>query len=513
MKQRFGTSLAILLVVLMLFSVVVYASDVIFFEGYRVVNVLVNGKSIESDVPAINFKGRTMVPLRFIGEALGAEVIWEQSSFTAKILSLDSQVEEHEKAEVNNGNTSQVRNLTRSFSSDRDSIIELDSKIEVEIISLVNSKGEFLSTGFEVKNDGGNTKILISQIPKFTRSEKYKLKILTRNKEELIISLNFVEESVFVGGNFYKIMANPSKGFNYDYYLYVPKNYKQNENAHLLVESNNTGTVSNDISVHEEAVNKHMSVNSFGKNVADSMEVPYLMPVFIRPEKNWNHYTHDLDRETMLAKLSPQEKEELGNYERIDLQLVKMIEDAQEKLRKNNLKINDKILMIGYSASAKFANKFSLLHPEKIQAISIGGINGATMLPVSSYKNTSLRYPLGTSDFEAITGKPFNYEAYKEIKQFLYMGAKDNNDVTEYRDGWNEEDAKTWWSLFGKQMMPTRWDNLQEAYSTMDLNIQLHTYTGIGHMITNKTIEDTIRFLKENLGKTFNKITPHSVGL
>lgn len=46
------------------------------YKGYAVVNVEVNGVSIVSDVPAINFDGRTMLPVRAIAEALGADVRW-----------------------------------------------------------------------------------------------------------------------------------------------------------------------------------------------------------------------------------------------------------------------------------------------------------------------------------------------------------------------------------------------------------------------------------------------------
>jgi hypothetical protein len=40
-------------------------------------HALVNGKSVALDAPAMIRNGRTMVPLRFIGEALGAGITWE----------------------------------------------------------------------------------------------------------------------------------------------------------------------------------------------------------------------------------------------------------------------------------------------------------------------------------------------------------------------------------------------------------------------------------------------------
>lgn len=43
-------------------------------------NAVVNGKIIELDTPAIIRDGRTLVPLRFISEALGAKVDWDQNN-------------------------------------------------------------------------------------------------------------------------------------------------------------------------------------------------------------------------------------------------------------------------------------------------------------------------------------------------------------------------------------------------------------------------------------------------
>ncbi|WP_273225555.1 copper amine oxidase N-terminal domain-containing protein [Geosporobacter ferrireducens] len=45
----------------------------------------VNGKDIILDVPAQILNGRTMVPLRFVSEAMGAEVSWEGSTRTVVI--------------------------------------------------------------------------------------------------------------------------------------------------------------------------------------------------------------------------------------------------------------------------------------------------------------------------------------------------------------------------------------------------------------------------------------------
>lgn len=55
------------------------------YEGFPVVLVKVNGQAVAGDIPAINFYGRTMVPVRFVSEALGAAVDWNADTWTASV--------------------------------------------------------------------------------------------------------------------------------------------------------------------------------------------------------------------------------------------------------------------------------------------------------------------------------------------------------------------------------------------------------------------------------------------
>jgi len=50
---------------------------------------IINGKSVPLDAPPVIIQGRTMVPIRFIGEAFGAKVDWDASSKKIR-LTLDS---------------------------------------------------------------------------------------------------------------------------------------------------------------------------------------------------------------------------------------------------------------------------------------------------------------------------------------------------------------------------------------------------------------------------------------
>lgn len=55
------------------------------FQGFSVINVMVDGKPLTLDVPAINFYGRTLLPLRKVAEVAGMNVEWDGATNTAKL--------------------------------------------------------------------------------------------------------------------------------------------------------------------------------------------------------------------------------------------------------------------------------------------------------------------------------------------------------------------------------------------------------------------------------------------
>lgn len=51
--------------------------------GKRVATL--NGREVTMDVPAMEYRGSTLVPLRFVGEALGVDVRWDQAAYAVRI--------------------------------------------------------------------------------------------------------------------------------------------------------------------------------------------------------------------------------------------------------------------------------------------------------------------------------------------------------------------------------------------------------------------------------------------
>ncbi|XEC93699.1 stalk domain-containing protein [Paenibacillus tarimensis] len=78
------------------------SKTVIAKQGYTTITLqvgakqaVVNSKSVPLDVPAKLVQGTTMVPLRFVGEALGAKVKWNQKARTVELTSAEAQLEEY----------------------------------------------------------------------------------------------------------------------------------------------------------------------------------------------------------------------------------------------------------------------------------------------------------------------------------------------------------------------------------------------------------------------------------
>src|SRR6478672_1037402 len=145
----------------------------------------------------------------------------------------------------------------------------------------------------------------------------------------LVITCNFcfaqqLQQQVIKKNSIYIIKQDPVKGFHSDYILFVPEKTALHTWTYLLVEPNNTGKLSDDIEMHKMAAIDLASVSSVGNNISTELHIPLLVPVFPRPATDSLLYTHALDRDVMTNTAAL--------YNRLDLQLLAMIEDAKNRL-------------------------------------------------------------------------------------------------------------------------------------------------------------------------------------
>jgi len=286
------------------------------------------------------------------------------------------------------------------------------------------------------------------------------------------------------------VLIQPADGFNYPYYLYTPPQIDRRERP-ILVEPNNTGISSDDFSKHREAA-RDAAKNGFSRGISDELGVPLLVPVFPRPESDpvsWRHYVHQLDTETMRIDNGP--------LERVDLQLVAMIEDAQERLS-DDVSVSDQVMLNVYSASAKFVNRFSLLHPELVTSVTAGGINGMVTLPIIEDKGHVLNYQIGVADLESITGEPFDLESFQDVDQYIYMGAEDENDTLPASDAWGKEQREIARDVYGEDMQDDRFPYCKSVYEDVGAFAEFRLYDGVGHTVTDEMYRDVVEFHRTN---------------
>jgi hypothetical protein len=102
----------------------------------------VDGRTVALDTPAIMYRGRTMVPLRFIGEAMGAEVNWVPADRTVAITTVLA----------NRSETTGVRSqpLAKTFTIAADTVIPF--KLNQQLTSDGSSLGQKFTATIDTSN-------------------------------------------------------------------------------------------------------------------------------------------------------------------------------------------------------------------------------------------------------------------------------------------------------------------------------------------------------------------------
>lgn len=299
------------------------------------------------------------------------------------------------------------------------------------------------------------------------------------------------------------IEAAPERGFNYPYYLVVPatvdpassvtENDSPTSIRPLLVEPHNVGQQIEEFEKHLELAKQRIEGGT-GRRIAEELETPFLIPVFPRPFEepvDWTHMIHMLDAETMQL--------EEGPLARVDLQLLRMVEDAQERLAAAGYQVPEEIMLNGFSSQAAFVNRFAALHPDRVCSVSAGGINGLVILPkarteVRGFGEQAMKYPVGIANVEELTGQPFDLDAFRDVYQFLYMGDNDDKDALLYPDAWTDPQLRGIAVLtYGEDIHDERFPNCQSVYQEYDVNAVFRIYEDTGHT-PEPAIDDVIEF-------------------
>jgi hypothetical protein len=298
------------------------------------------------------------------------------------------------------------------------------------------------------------------------------------------------------GKPYLEISASPDNGFNYPYLIFTPPQLSRACFPYLIVEVNNGPDVAPDdaalVTAHRNAERVATHYN-LGNELAQLFGSPLLVPVFPRPPVGTDSDIdgYSLSRAALLAD---------GRMKRLDLQLAAMIADAQSRLLAAGDRLQNKVAIVGYSASALFASRFTFLHPDLVVAAAFGGLNSFIMLPVADWHGRKLEYPLGLADYREITGHAFDAAAYAAIPQLAFQGENDTNDAVAMDDEYTAAERDLIWALFGRTMFPERWTAIQAPYRATRTTLQFRAYPQIGHGLDRRAIDDVYALFERKAG-------------
>ena len=216
------------------------------------------------------------------------------------------------------------------------------------------------------------------------------------------------------------------------------------------------------------------------------------------------YYIKQLDSDTL--KITNEK------YKIVDLQLIAMVDDAREKLSKEyNLKLKEKFIITGYSSASLFAARFTFLNPARVKLAVGGGIGGLLPIPSNKINGIDATYPIGTHDFQKITGNVFDLESYKNTPQFYWQGTKDKSNP--FRKGAEDLTDKEFGivkklfvdglpfesSPVSLEVNTVMWKNSQKYINQIVDNVKFESPKNLEHQVDNKMLLKSVKFIKENL--------------
>ncbi len=471
MKKR----LAIITIITMLVTTTVFGESI--SEYVRVltnaINVELNGKKVEG----INllYNGTTYVPLKTMTEMIGGQVSWDADTKTASV------------------------NLSEESSSKQSIIkkekIVLDAFINPVITyeDLGVNKSDIHSIALTSENDLVSYSLLDDGIHwniTFGLGVQEEITIIMNDetviskKIETASALAKIEETA--DAQVIYVPANPEEGFNFPYLLRIPASYEKEvdnlSKKYLVVDTTNSGE-SDLTEAYDWALDMISYRHQYSIVIANKLGYPSKLPILPRTGVNVKSdkyeysslYEHALDRDSVYVReLTTTDSNRRYNnleyamndidptlYYDLDEQVAKMIDHSTKYLNSNNQNVEEKAIMIGYSASGTFTDRFTNLHPDKVKMVLSGGTVDDVMLPTSKYKNETISFPLGTSDYKAITGRDFDLDQHNSVARLIFMGKDDTNNTVGYSDGYDTFTNKQIIRLFGKEVLPRALTNIE----------------------------------------------------
>jgi len=195
-------------------------------------------------------------------------------------------------------------------------------------------------------------------------------------------------------------------------------------------------------------------------------------------------------------------------YQRPDLKLNLMVDKLTSDLRSEGYNVADKICIEGFSHAGMFAQKYALLHPERVLSIAAGSPGQHLTLPVVEYDGANLLWAVGVNDYFSLVGYQFKLDAYKKVPQFIYTGELDNLDENDHVNyigvgqAWLDDGQVDFLNNTFGDVPAIRLKNMCTYVQSIGCEVTFKEYTGVGHTKTAEMYQDTINFFALQAGSS-----------
>jgi hypothetical protein len=312
------------------------------------------------------------------------------------------------------------------------------------IISSVNSISSSYSSEMPIIVDDN---FKIREFRKYVSETFHKKEIIDRYLNSKILSENNEMIMLLANENFVFMPPQPDEGFSLPYILRFPSGNFANQNKDykkylVLTDFGSPDNIDFDYPIahyvkqYLRGSSEVSYQNSNWSAGLDRLDLPTISPRIARqcPGTEFDQALNQhLDRESIFATYEnrsdfkimycgdseeplniPISEEDFIAIVDVEVQVKNQIEHAIKLLNEFNYKLEEKIIMLGYSTTGAFVQRFATIYPELIKAYYAGG-TAVPILPAESLKNEELIYPLGVSEHNQLFGRKFNLESYNKI--------------------------------------------------------------------------------------------------
>lgn len=295
-----------------------------------------------------------------------------------------------------------------------------------------------------------------------------------KNFDDSFLKVFDAKNNIINGGLLYRVPASIKDGFNFEYLIFIPNNVK--EHSTLILEGTNYETFkTKDENERIECLCEEFEEfkdSIHYSNSESNFPILYpLIPGYYDEKIHQEVYTHILSSDSLKIE---------NKFKRVDKQIINMINDVKRRLYDNDIILDERIILYGFSFSGMFANRFALLHPGIVKLIIAGGLDGILILPFKKYKNMELMYPIGIDGVDEIND--YKIIEFLKIKQFYYQDINDKVDFFDSKNGVPLYDGvitsfelRWLYSILGRKI-ETRWKNSRMIYKKICKNIIFRTY-------------------------------------